>query len=278
MTMGTGISLETKNQYNSATEMLISGAKSGHLSHALIFEGSKDSQKLSLAMELSRIIIGGENLENEMDYSFITKDEMKIETIRKINQDCIKKSYRGSKVYVIEDAMKLSIPMQNAFLKTLEEPPPNVYFILLCENSMPLLETIKSRCEKYYFHSEEEIRQETKYLSKIEEFYRVLKENDTLGAIGYMDHLKEAKDDIELVFDMLLDYTRDILVTKEKSDYLSYRISDKDFTEEMASSFTHFQLLSILDIIEDTRKKISSRCNYNLTCEAMVLNILEVIK
>lgn len=258
--------------------MLISGAKSGQLNHALIFEGGKDSEKLIVAQEISKILIGTDSLENEMDYIFIPKEDMKIDTIRKINQDCYKKPYKNRKVYIVEDAMKMSPVMQNAFLKTLEEPPGDVFFVLLCENSMPLLDTIKSRCAKYYFPSEEEIYQENFYINKIEEFLKILKDKDTLGVIGYMEHLKESKDDIEMILDMLLDYTRDILITKEKSDYLSYRISDKDFTEEMASCFTHFQLLTIIDIIEDARKKINSRCNYNLTCEAMVLNIMEVIK
>ena len=49
------------------------------------------------------------------------------------------------KVYVIEDADKMTVQAQNAFLLTLEEPPAYVRFFLLCENSDLLLETIRSR-------------------------------------------------------------------------------------------------------------------------------------
>ncbi len=49
------------------------------------------------------------------------------------------------KLYVIEDADKMTVQAQNAFLLTLEEPPSFVRFILLCENAGLLLETIRSR-------------------------------------------------------------------------------------------------------------------------------------
>lgn len=49
------------------------------------------------------------------------------------------------KIYVIEDADKMTLQAQNALLLTLEEPPEYVRFFLLCENSGLLLETIRSR-------------------------------------------------------------------------------------------------------------------------------------
>ena len=49
------------------------------------------------------------------------------------------------KVYIIEDADKMTPQAQNAFLLTLEEPPPYVLFLLLCERPEDLLETVRSR-------------------------------------------------------------------------------------------------------------------------------------
>ena len=49
------------------------------------------------------------------------------------------------KIYIIEDADKMTAQAQNAFLLTLEEPPSYVGFLLLCENAGALLETIRSR-------------------------------------------------------------------------------------------------------------------------------------
>lgn len=49
------------------------------------------------------------------------------------------------KVYIIEDADKMTSQAQNALLLTLEEPPSFVHFFLLCNNATSLLDTIKSR-------------------------------------------------------------------------------------------------------------------------------------
>lgn len=49
------------------------------------------------------------------------------------------------KAYILEDADTMTVQAQNAFLLTLEEPPRNVYFFIICENSRALLETIRSR-------------------------------------------------------------------------------------------------------------------------------------
>ncbi len=49
------------------------------------------------------------------------------------------------KVYIIEDADKMTVQAQNAFLLSLEEPPSYILFFLICENAANLLETVRSR-------------------------------------------------------------------------------------------------------------------------------------
>jgi len=51
------------------------------------------------------------------------------------------------KVYIIQQADRMSVSFANAFLKLLEEPPPNVVFILICRNLATLLPTVRSRCQ-----------------------------------------------------------------------------------------------------------------------------------
>src|SRR3712207_8310639 len=59
-----------------------------------------------------------------------------------------KKPYEGdNKVVIVYNADKMTMQAQNAFLKTIEEPPFGVYIFLLCENSESILDTIKSRCQ-----------------------------------------------------------------------------------------------------------------------------------
>lgn len=53
-------------------------------------------------------------------------------------------------VYIIENVDNMSSSAANAMLKVTEEPPNNAYFILLCENEMNLIQTIRSRAVTYY--------------------------------------------------------------------------------------------------------------------------------
>lgn len=74
------------------------------------------------------------------------KATLGVEVIRELRQDVyVAPNDVSSKVYVIEDAHLMTLQAQNAFLLTLEEPPPYVLFLLLCENATTLLETIRSR-------------------------------------------------------------------------------------------------------------------------------------
>ena len=75
------------------------------------------------------------------------------------------------KIYIIEDADKMTPQAQNALLLTLEEPPSYVRFFLLCESANALLETIRSRAPVF----------RTEPISE-EDIDRYLTENDTRAA------------------------------------------------------------------------------------------------
>ena len=69
-----------------------------------------------------------------------------VDSIRFLKNDIYVAPNDGDyKVYVIDNADKMTSQAQNAFLLSLEEPPPYVLFFLICENSDALLETVKSR-------------------------------------------------------------------------------------------------------------------------------------
>ncbi|HUG17120.1 MAG TPA: DNA polymerase III subunit gamma/tau [Thermomicrobiales bacterium] len=57
-----------------------------------------------------------------------------------------------TKFYIIDEAHQLTKEAFNAFLKTLEEPPPNTIFVLATTEPDKLPETIASRCQRYDFH------------------------------------------------------------------------------------------------------------------------------
>jgi len=63
-----------------------------------------------------------------------------------VKQAVIKPNESTRKVFIINDAHTLTTQAQNALLKLIEEPPSYLSIILICVNTMPILETIISRC------------------------------------------------------------------------------------------------------------------------------------
>ena len=61
-----------------------------------------------------------------------------------------KKPYENNrKVIILYKCDKMTVQAQNAFLKTVEEPPEGVYLILLSDSLETILDTIQSRCQIY---------------------------------------------------------------------------------------------------------------------------------
>lgn len=74
------------------------------------------------------------------------KASIGVDAIRFLRSDVlIPPNDLDTKIYVIEDADSMTVQAQNALLLTLEEPPPYVLFLLLCNGADALLETIRSR-------------------------------------------------------------------------------------------------------------------------------------
>jgi len=79
--------------------------------------------------------------------NFIRKEE-----ISTINLHAVYRPFEArAKVYVFLEADSFNLDAANAFLKTLEEPPPHVYFILVTDRPERLLPTIVSRCQSLTF-------------------------------------------------------------------------------------------------------------------------------
>lgn len=87
------------------------------------------------------------------------------------------------KIYIIDEVHMLSDTAFNALLKTLEEPPENVIFILATTEPQKVLDTIKSRCQRYDFKriTTDDIVKHLEYISKQE---NINIEKDALYAIA----------------------------------------------------------------------------------------------
>ncbi|HEX8947341.1 MAG TPA: DNA polymerase III subunit delta' [Dissulfurispiraceae bacterium] len=80
-------------------------------------------------------------------------DEIKIDSIRKVEEVLFLKPFEGrKKAVIIDDADEMNINAANAFLKTLEEPPPDSLIILITSNPDRLPDTIRSRCMGIRFY------------------------------------------------------------------------------------------------------------------------------
>lgn len=91
----------------------------------------------------------GKKINQDPDTLIINRQKaIGIEAIRKIKKWLSQKAYQEKKrLIVIYQAQQLTIEAQNAFLKTLEEPPKNTLILLAVDNSHRLLPTIISRCQ-----------------------------------------------------------------------------------------------------------------------------------
>ncbi len=88
------------------------------------------------------------------------------------------------KVYIVDEAHMLTKEGANAFLKTLEEPPPNVVFVLATTEPEKLPSTIVSRCQRYAFRriAIPVMIEKMRVISRAEDIHI---EDEALGAIAY---------------------------------------------------------------------------------------------
>lgn len=110
-----------------------------------------------------------ENLTNQPDVFVVDQgeDKISINTIREIKKWLGRKAYQApQQLVIINQAQNLTIEAQNAFLKTLEEPPQKTIIILSVDNHYRLLPTIISRCQVINL-ANQPINQSTKTKSQL---------------------------------------------------------------------------------------------------------------
>ena len=122
------------------------------LHHALIFEGDPIESIEHHAMNLTRFILemSDANCEHPDLFHLRHSGKMRIisvEKTRSLISDLSRTSNQGgAKIALIHEADRMKKQASNAFLKTLEEPPPGTYLFLLTTRPNSMLSTITSRC------------------------------------------------------------------------------------------------------------------------------------
>ena len=147
--------------------MLSRSLSSDTLPHAILIDGAKGTGKATLADILARACVCTGDTKpcdecpgckkalhaSHPDISIYNGDntgELSVDAIRRIRSDAyIMPNEAPSKVFILLNCDKMLAPSQNAFLKILEEPPANVFFILTVSSANMLLETVRSRSRIY---------------------------------------------------------------------------------------------------------------------------------
>ncbi|MBI2049170.1 MAG: DNA polymerase III subunit gamma/tau [Parcubacteria group bacterium] len=123
-------------------------AKSGAPAHAYLFAGSRGTGKTSAARIFARSIgCAPEDL-----YEIDAASNRGIDDVRELREAVQTTPFKSPyKVYIIDEAHMLTTPAFNALLKTLEEPPRHVVFILATTDAEKLPDTVISRCQTFQF-------------------------------------------------------------------------------------------------------------------------------
>jgi DNA polymerase-3 subunit gamma/tau len=129
-------------------KVLEAQVKSGDIAHAYVFAGTRGTGKTSVA----RILASEIGITSNDIYEIDAASHTGVDDIREINDSVYSLPFDSKyKVYILDEAHMLSKQASNALLKTLEEPPAHVIFILATTEIHKIPETVLSRCQVYTF-------------------------------------------------------------------------------------------------------------------------------
>mgnify|MGYP001458680443 FL=1 len=227
----------------------------GHLAQAYLFCGPRGVGKTTCARIFAKTINQQDGSEQE-DFSFNifeldAASNNSVDDIRSItDQVRIVPQVGKYKVYIIDEVHMLSPNAFNAFLKTLEEPPPHAIFILATTEKHKIIPTILSRCQVYDFNriSIQDMANHLAYVAKQE---NVKFESDGLHVIA--EKADGALRDALSIFDQIVNYcdgniTYDAVI--KNLNILDYDYYFK-ITDHLLKNEIHQSLLVFNEILEN---------------------------
>ena len=290
-------------------------AEKNTLSHAHLIVGPEGIGKSILARIFALKIL---NKDKDLNYIDIInyrpeKATFGVDEARKIIEEVSKKAFEGDKkVIIIHKANTLTVQAQNALLKTIEDPPYGVFFIILCENLELMLETIRSRCQIYKLtplNKEEMLRfietlnitdQNKKVTAlayaegvpgravQILEDEKLMQLRDIIRQslielrtnknyiVDYETKLDNYKDRKNEVLDTYTSLIRDIIIYKELTKKeLIINIDMIDAICEISEQISYKKLNLLLKNVEEARINLLSNINYSMVISTMLIEFLE---
>ncbi len=273
------------------------------VSHSYMFIGIEGIGKQLIAKAFAQMILCTNETEkgcdkcksciefqsqNHPDFLYIEPDgnSIKIEQIRYLQRKIQEKPIiSNKKVYIINDADKMTQEAQNCLLKTLEEPPEYSTIILIGSNENAFLNTIKSRCMKLTFQpiASEEIKQ---YMEKT---YGMNNINENMleafqGSIGKAIALKDKREEYENIEKMIekLDKTDMTELIELGSALYQSKEEINDILEYMnivllKMTKENVKYANCIDIVENTKKRLHQNANYDMCIDNMIFNMWEEV-
>lgn len=317
------------------TGHLQNAIRMGKVSHAYIIQGEAGSGKKLLADTFATTLQCEEGgIEpcghcqsckqavsgNHPDIRRVTheKASISVDDIRlQLNNDILVKPYsRPYKVYIIDEAEKMTEQAQNAMLKTIEEPPEYAVIILLTVNAKLLLPTILSRCillnvrpvargqitklltERYGiagFMAEVAAdfadgvpgkaiayAQSGEFVALKDEVIKLLRRLSDTPAEELYKKVKEwagRKAELPDILSLMNLWYRDVLVMKSTggSGRIIFREEERDL-RDLAEQQSYLRLQECLEAIELTRQRLNANVNLEVSLEMLLYTMKEPAK
>lgn len=298
------------------------------ISHAYILAGDKGIGKSKIAREFAMELICEKHTgcgecpacrqflaDAYPDFFYMDaegKESIGIDRIREnIVNDVSIRPYHGKvKIYIIDEADKMTVGAQNALLKTIEEPPEYVVILLLVRNMSLLLETIRSRCIKLLLSavSNDRIKRWlvekgtsedlatvvasysngapgiAKAMAESEdfagmynqnvEFLKKISEASINDILLFIEELKKRTGGFKDFINFLRLWYRDICILKltKKIDNLVF-IREESIILRLSREYTLKKINSIIDLIDETETRLNSNVSGDTVMELLFIGL-----
>jgi len=282
--------------------LLDNSIKKNTTSHSYLFLGVQGIGKKMIAKEFAKMLLCLENevscisckscvefdTNNNPDFLYIEPEvnTIKIEQIRYLQKKIQEKPIiSNKKIYIINDADNMTREAQNCLLKTLEEPPEFATIILIGSNESSFLTTIKSRCMILKFNpiKDELIK---KYLR---ENYDVQNINDNQigmfqGSIKYAIALKDKQEEYAKIENLIYSLDKSDIIEVLNNAEILYKL--KDGIDDILTyiniillnkSKNEYKYTGCIEIVENTKERLSKNGNYDMCIDNMVFNMWEEV-
>ena len=280
---------------------LIKSIENKNVSHSYMFVGIEGIGKQLTAKEFAKGLLCISEAENccnncksciefnsanNPDFLLVEPEgnSIKIEQIRYLQRKIQEKPIISEKkVYIINDAEKMTIEAQNCLLKTLEEPPEYAIIILIVSNDNAILSTIKSRCMKIVFKAID-----SGLIKKfMEEHYEMTDISENLleafqGSIAKAIRLKEKQSEYKEIENVILNLEKKDIIDILKLSDIIYKSKEEimeilDYINVILLKLAkeNYKYSKCINIVEDTKVRLNQNANYDMSIDNMIFKMWE---